>query len=167
MGFSDLFIKKTEQEQAGHSDFDPNMFMDAKTEEKNGTNLSESILSTEAESNTSIFKVAEIRNNLPSTLPLDVMKSTVKVMLKSFGVSVEEVVSDGESRLEQLRYSYSNDLDAFQDRTTARNAQIEDFKKKISDLQAQISEDTANMDAESASVNETEKTIVELVNFIK
>ena len=86
-------------------EFDEELYMEEETVEVNTNSVSQDNLVSDiynqnnlSDLSKSIFKVEELVNSLPKEMPNDTKKSTVLSILTSFGLTVDEVIADGNSR---------------------------------------------------------------------
>ena len=86
----------------------------------------------------SIFKVEEIRNTLPNTLPSEVRRTTVISILSSFGLSIEEVLGDAEKRGQILAEVCKQTCEAEKAAEDQLNAEIEELRLQITEKQQQM-----------------------------
>lgn len=114
----------------------------------------------------SIFKIEEIRNTLPSTMPAEAKKATVTGILNSFGIQVGETVHDGMLRKETISIAL-NEIN----RETAQS--VDRLEAEINELYKQVEEKKAEMqkvkDDYTLTETEAEKEIAklqELIDFI-
>lgn len=114
----------------------------------------------------SIFKVEELINSLPKEMPNETKKATVLSILSSFGLTVDEVISDGENR----KAIISSALNAILDENTSvindNKVNIEQKKLEIQNLEKDNS-DRENTIKETEDKIELEtKRIEDLIRFI-
>lgn len=114
----------------------------------------------------SIFKIEEIMNTLPSTMPADAKRDTVIGILNSFGIQVGETVHDGMIRKETISIAL-NEIN----RQTAHT--VNNLELEINELYKQAEEKKAEMqkvkDDYALAEAEAEKEIAklqELIDFI-
>lgn len=114
----------------------------------------------------SIFKVDELINNLPKEMPTETKKATVLGILTSFGLTVEEVVNDGLSRINYLSASMNEIINKNTSEIDSSNSLIEDHKKEIEELSKYIADLTvANKNCENTIESEVDK-ISNLIKFV-
>lgn len=114
----------------------------------------------------SIFKVDELINNLPKEMPTETKKATVLGILTSFGLTVEEVVNDGLSRINYLSASMNEIINKNTSEIDSSNSLIEDHKKEIEELSKYIAGLTiANKNCENTIESEVDK-ISNLIKFV-
>lgn len=115
----------------------------------------------------SIFKVEEIRNTLPNTLPSEVRRQTVVGILTSFGLSVEEVLDDAHKRVQVLAEVCKQTCEAEKAAEDQLNAEIEELRLQITEKQQQMQNHQQNQ-TEVADIcgKETER-VNELCTFLE
>lgn len=114
----------------------------------------------------SIFKIDELINNLPKEMPTETKKATVLGILTSFGLTVEEVVNDGLSRINYLSASMNEIINKNTGEIDSSNMLIEDHKKEIEELSKYIADLTvANKNCENTIESEVDK-ISNLIKFV-
>lgn len=91
----------------------------------------------------SIFKVEELVNSLPKEMPSDTKKATVLSILSSFGLTVDEVASDGVSRKEMLDAALDEITTENENVIANNNMEIEHKKQEIQELE----KDNANRES--------------------
>lgn len=114
----------------------------------------------------SIFKIEELTNSLPKEMVTETKRASVLSILDSFGLTAEEVVTDGENRVKILD-SVKTQLNIDSENLIAnKQSEIEEHKKAIAALEADISANVDNT-KRSNEVIETEiKRITSLVEFM-
>lgn len=168
--FKDLFIERVPEER----DFDEyecdNMEEEIAVSIDNVTqdNLIADVYESNGLSNQSqsIFKIEEIINTLPKEMPDATKRAAVVGILSTFGLTVEQVILDGESRKNVIRAAV-NEIKEQNEKVIAENTSIIETKKyEIQDLET----DTANRKnviADSADkVSKEETRIDSLIAFI-
>lgn len=114
----------------------------------------------------SIFKVEEACFSLPETMAEATKKSSVSSLLGIFGLTVSEVVEDGQKRIALI----SRALDDITSEATANVAmmesEVEEHKKAIENLERNIAEAKANEKHSRELVREEAERIAGLVKFI-
>lgn len=103
----------------------------------------------------SIFKVEELINSLPKEMPNDTKKATVLSILGSFGLTVNEVVSDGISRKDMLNAALDEITTDNENVIAENNTNIEFKKQEIQKLEKD------NADRESVIKNTEDKIKIE------
>lgn len=114
----------------------------------------------------SIFKVDEVINSLPKEMATETKKATVLAILTSFGLTTDEVVQDGITRINFLKSAMNEILTKNNSEIEASNVSIEDYKKKIEELSKYIANLTViNKNCEDTVEQEVSK-IENLIKFI-
>ena len=83
----------------------------------------------------SIFKIEELINSLPKEMPNETKKTTVLSMLSIFGLTVDEVLADGEQRSCYIKAALTSITDENNEVINNNNASIEQKKLEIQDLE--------------------------------
>lgn len=114
----------------------------------------------------SIFKVEEMINSLPKEMMTEVKKSSVISILGSFGLTATEVTLDGEDRIKVLESVKENINNGTNNSVNEKTETIEQYKKAIADLEAEITNAQIEMKSSNESINNEIVKIEELINFI-
>lgn len=114
----------------------------------------------------SIFKVEEMINSLPKEMMTDVKKASVISILSSFGLTATEVTLDGEERIKVLRSVKENINNSTDNLINKKAETIEQYKKAIADLEAEIVNGQIEMKNSNESINNEIVKIEGLINFI-
>lgn len=86
----------------------------------------------------SIFKVEELKNNLPSEMPTNTKKQTVLNIMKTVGIALEDVIEDAHSRNQVLVSAEESIKDDIDNQIADATSQIEELKLRIEALQSEI-----------------------------
>ena len=114
----------------------------------------------------SIFKIEELINSLPKEMPNETKKATVLSMLSIFGLTVDEVIEDGEKRFSMINSALSSIEGENNDVIHDNLASIEQKKLEIQELEKDNS-DRYLLIKETADKIETEaKRIEYLIKFV-
>ena len=114
----------------------------------------------------SIFKVEELINSLPKEMPNETKKATVLSMLSIFGLTLDEVIADGQNRCSIINFALSSIEGENVDVINSNIASIEQKKLEIQDLERDNA-DRYSLIKETSDKIETEaKRIEELVKFV-
>lgn len=114
----------------------------------------------------SIFKVEELINSLPKEMPNETKRATVLSILSSFGLTVDEVVDDGENRKAIIASALTSIIDENTNVINDNNVDIEQKKLEIQNLEKDNS-DRSNVIKDTEDKIELEtKRIEELIKFI-
>lgn len=114
----------------------------------------------------SIFKVEELINSLPKEMPNETKKATVLSMLSIFGLTLDEVIEDGQNRCSTINIALSSIESENNDVIQSNIANIEQKKLEIQSLEKDNA-DRYSIIKETADKIEAEaKRIEELVKFV-
>lgn len=83
----------------------------------------------------SIFKIEELINSLPKEMPNETKKTTVLSMLSIFGLTVDEVITDGIERCSMTQSALSTITTENNTIINNNNASIEQKKLEIQELE--------------------------------
>ena len=114
----------------------------------------------------SIFKVDEVINSLPKEMATETKKATVLAILTSFGLTTDEVVQDGITRINFLKSAMNEILTKNNSEIESSNISIEEHKKEIEELSKYIANlVVVNKNCEDTVEQELSK-IEELIKFV-
>lgn len=114
----------------------------------------------------SIFKVEELINSLPKEMVTETKRASVLSILGSFGLTATEVQGDGEKRTKVLiSVKDQINLEA-KDTVSDKNAQIEEFKKSIANLESEITEIQKETKTSNELIDAEFLRIKNLVDFV-
>lgn len=108
----------------------------------------------------SIFKVEELINSLPKEMPNETKKATVLSILTSFGLTVDEIIADGEKRTSLVEAALVEITNENNDVIDSNNASIEQKKLEIQDLE----KDNADRSIVIKNTEEKVESEVERIN---
>lgn len=115
----------------------------------------------------SIFKVEEIRNTLPNTLPKEVRRTTTVGILASFGLTVPEVIADAEKRGAVIAEVCRITAEGEQEEADRLSQEIEELRLQITEKQKQV-QDHQQRKQEVEDICDKEVTrINELCDFLE
>lgn len=114
----------------------------------------------------SIFKAEEVAGKLPKEMATVTKRNTVIQMLESFGISSEEVINDGNDRIELINAAYEKFFSESDTFVSLRSMQIEDHKKEIERLEKEISSKQEELKNISENVECETKRISNLIKFM-
>lgn len=77
----------------------------------------------------SIYKVGEILKTLPKTIPVDTKRATVVAILSTFGLTVEDMSRDAESRLALIKQTCNQMCNTEADESKRLEHEIEELYK--------------------------------------
>jgi hypothetical protein len=114
----------------------------------------------------SIFKVKELSDTLPTEMRTDIKKTTVLGILKVSGLNVDEIISDGMSRIVILDNAKIQIVSECDTKISDANIEIERLKGEIEELQ-KISALTEAEKNQSVQLIDSETLVIEaLYKFI-
>ena len=114
----------------------------------------------------SIFKIEELINSLPKEMPNETKKTTVLSMLSIFGLTVDEVVNDGNDRLSIIQVALDSIIDDNNTVIENNNASIEEKKLEIQDLEKDNSDRCLVIKNTEDKIESETKRIENLIKFI-
>lgn len=114
----------------------------------------------------SIFKVEELINSLPKEMVTTTKKASVIAILGSFGLTTVSVIEDGTKRINTLLTIGQSIANTCAETVTAKENEIEELKKKIASLQADIAREEEVLKASTEAINKEAKRIDELIEFV-
>ena len=166
--FKNFFVEEVQEEvQVMEMDYEYDE-PDVNVEEVSQENLIADIYESNDLSNLSksIFKVEELINSLPKEMPNETKKATVLSILSSFGLTVDEVISDGENRKDIILSALNAIFDENTSVINDNKANIEQKKLEIQNLEKDNS-DRENIIKKTEDKIELEtKRIEDLIKFI-
>ena len=170
MGLKDFLFEKTENDDAVNMvtyDMEP-VVAEVELSSVNADTLIEDIYAQNGlmDKSKSIFKVEELINSLPKEMVTSTKKASVSAILGSFGLTVTSVIADGEQRMNVLAEINQQLGDSCVATVTKKEAEIEELKKKIADLQAEIAMELEVNKASSEAILAEVKRVEDLVEFI-
>lgn len=167
--FKNFFVEEAPQEEIEVSDYEYEESIDVNTENVTQDNLIGDIYDANdlSDVSKSIFKVEELLNSLPKEMPNDTKKTTVLSILGSFGLTVDEVVADGEGRIEVINGSFEKIKSDNEEVITDNSASIEQKKIEIQELEKDNSDRTQVIKDTRDKVDSEAKRINDLIKFIK
>ena len=114
----------------------------------------------------SIFKIEELINSLPKEMPNETKKTTVLSMLSIFGLTVDEVIEDGNDRLSIIQVALDSITDENNTVIDNNNASIEEKKLEIQDLEKDNSDRCLVIKNAEDKIESEVKRIEGLIKFI-
>ena len=169
MGLKDFFFEKVEEEPVvSYDDYDVYEEVDVNVENVTQENLISDIYNQNnlSDLSKSIFKIEELINSLPKEMPNETKKATVLSMLSIFGLTVDEVISDGNERRTVIDVALSAITTENNDVIENNNASIEQKKLEIQDLEKDNAERTLIIKDTEDKVESEIKRIEGLIKFV-
>lgn len=114
----------------------------------------------------SIFKIEELVNSLPKEMVTETKRASVLSILGSFGLTAGEVVTDGEKRTQILESVKTQLNEDSKNLILSKQSEIEEHKKAIAALEADISTNTDNTKRSNEAIDVEIKRIMGLIDFI-
>ncbi len=171
MKFKNLFIEEVPDSSPSY-DIDYNNYdeetPDVNTEDVSQENLIQDIYEKNdlADTSKSIFKIEELINSLPKEMPNETKKTTVLQMLSIFGLTVDEVLSDGDTRYKVINSALNAIAAENNNVINENNANIEQKKLEIQALEKDNADRFALVKAANDTVEVESKRITSLINFV-
>lgn len=171
MGFLEKMglVERIEEEPVIYEeDYMVEEYVDVNTENVTQDNLIADIYNQNelSDLSKSIFKIEELINSLPKEMPNETKKTTVLSMLSIFGLTVDEVLADGEQRSCYVKAALDSITDENNEVISNNNASIEQKKLEIQDLEKDNADRTIVIkNAENKVESEVER-INGLIKFI-
>lgn len=114
----------------------------------------------------SIFKVEELIDSLPKEMVTATKKASVIAILGSFGLTTVSVVDDGTKRINTLLTVGQSIANTCAETVASKENEIEELKKKIASLQADIAMEEEVAKKSTEAINKEAKRIDELIEFV-
>lgn len=114
----------------------------------------------------SIFKVEELINSLPKEMVTETKKNSVLAILTSFGLTAEDVVSDGENRTMILSGVLDKITTEGENVVREKQTEIENHKMEIARLEKEIAVQQEEMRVSDTTISNETKRVAELIGFI-
>jgi hypothetical protein len=171
MGFMDLFVEKIPEETPVIYEEDyvvEEDYVDVNTENVTQDNLIADIYTQNelSDLSKSIFKIEELINSLPKEMPNETKKTTVLSMLSIFGLTVDEILADGEQRSCYIKAALTSITDENNEVINNNNANIEQKKLEIQDLEKDNADRTIVIKNAEEKVESEVERINSLIKFI-
>lgn len=119
-----------------------------------------------SDSTKSIFKVEEFSNTLPKEMRTETKKATVLGIMNVSGLTVDEVVKDGVSRIETLDAVKEKIITDSETKVANANNEIEQLKAKIEELEKLVAVTLAEKEQSDKLICDEIEHIMDLINFI-
>lgn len=114
----------------------------------------------------SIFKIEDLMNALPKEMVTETKKNSVLSALGVFGLTSEEVVADGNKRVEVLNAAL-NKITSEKDSLIADyQERIEAAKETIAELEKNIAQEQAELKASTETIVVEANRINKLISFV-
>lgn len=167
-----FFVEEVKEEVMPEVEYDNSYLMeevDVNTENVTQENLISDIYIQNdlSDLSKSIFKVEELINSLPKEMPNETKKATVLSILSSFGLTVEEVVADGENRSAIINSALLSITDENNNVINDNNTAIEQKKLEIQSLEKDNADRTIVIKNAEDKVESEIKRINDLIKFIE
>lgn len=114
-----------------------------------------------------IFKVKEFKDALPSNMSNDLMKQSVLGILKASNLSVEDLIRDGNKRLEIISANQQKLINDTNDYISNMENKIETLYKEIEDSKDLINNKKMYLEKQNQLLDEEQNNIKSIINFIK
>lgn len=165
-----FFVEEVNEPQVNYDEsyVDYDVDVDVNTENVSQDNLISDIYNQNdlSDLSKSIFKIEDVINSLPKEMPNETKKGTVLSVLSTFGLTVDEVIADGEDRSLIIKSALASITDENNEVIDSNNASIEQKTLEIQELEKDNS-DRAIVIKNAEDKVETElKRIDDLIKFI-
>lgn len=114
-----------------------------------------------------IFKVKEFKDALPSNMSNDLMKQSVLGILKASNLSVEDLIQDGNKRIEIISANQQKLINDTNDYISNMESKIETLSKEIEDSKNLINNKKMYLEKQNQLLDEEQNNIKSIINFIK
>lgn len=168
-GLKSLFLEEVDEPEASCDVYEPFVEeLDVNTENVNQDNLVGDIYNQNdlSDVSKSIFKIEELINSLPKEMPNETKKTTVLTMLSIFGLTVDEVVEDGNNRISIIEAALSAITNENSSVIEENKSNIEQKKLEIQDLEMDNAEREMVIKSTEDKIEAETKRISELIKFI-
>jgi chromosome segregation ATPase len=153
MGLKNLLFEQVEQKTPEYSELESECSTeDIEANVPEAENGIESIVQESYANNNlndltrSIFKVEDVINTLPKEMPSATIKTTVNSTLGVFGLSQEELITDGNNRINTLESVYEQVKTQLNDDIQVMENDIEKYKLQIANLEKNIANNKECLD---------------------
>jgi peptidoglycan hydrolase CwlO-like protein len=113
-----------------------------------------------------IYNVDDFIKTLPSEMPTATKKQTVFNIMNTVKLEKEDCINDAARRLDCLMEYGDSSISMLNNIIRNANAEIEDHKLKIQELEKLCQDRSAEIDAINAAYNAEKNKIEELLNFL-
>lgn len=170
MGFKDFFVEKISDEEEYNyvDDCSFEEYENAELNEVRTDTLIEDIYNQNdlSDKSKSIFKIEDLINSLPKEMVTNTKRNSVLATLEVFGLTVEDVSSDGERRVEMLSSILSKIVNDGNNTILSKETEIENYKKEIERLEKEISDTQTEIKTSEENINSEVKRIDSLICFV-
>lgn len=118
------------------------------------------------ENTKSIFKVEEVINSLPKEMVTETKRNTVVSILTSFGLTITDVVEDGEKRLTVLGAALTKIEEDARLVIADMQNEIETYKLRIAELEKNVASKNNEIDKSKEVINIEVKRLMALDDFM-
>lgn len=115
----------------------------------------------------SIFKVEELSNTSPKEMVTETKRVTVTSIMQTVGLSVENAVDDGASRVAVLEATLGKFCNKLTEENSEAETKIEELKREIAENEALIAKNKELFKSTTEKVSAEVERINGLVKFIK
>jgi hypothetical protein len=168
--FKNFFVEEVDEPQVTYDEsyVDEDVDVDVNTDNVTQENLISDIYNQNdlSDLSKSIFKIEDVINSLPKEMPNETKKGTVLSVLSTFGLTVDEVIADGEDRSLIIKSALSSITDENNDVINSNNASIEQKKLEIQELEKDNSDRAIVIKNAEDKVEAELKRIDDLIKFI-
>lgn len=169
--FKNFFVEEVDEEPKVTYDdsyIDEDVDVDVNTDNVTQENLIIDIYNQNdlSDLSKSIFKIEDVINSLPKEMPNETKKGTVLSVLSTFGLTVDEVIADGENRSAIIKSALFSITDENNDVINSNNVSIEQKKLEIQDLEKDNSDRAIVIKNVEEKVETEMKRIDDLIKFI-
>lgn len=172
-GFKDFFFERTDEQIEDaydvYNDCSPDENVDVETSDVTQERLIEDVYESNelSDKTRSIFKVEEVLQSLPKEMPNETKRSTLLAILGSFGLTVDEVLEDGEKRISIVKAAMNKISDENEAVIAENLANIEQKKVEIQDLEKDNANRLEIVDSTESKINVEVERIDSLIKFVK
>lgn len=114
-----------------------------------------------------IYKIQEFKNALPQTMSNELMKESVLGVLKASNLDVDELIKDGEKRIDILNSNISSLILEREEYVNLLLKEIEKLTEEINKNKDDINNKNIYTDKQETILTDEINKINEIINFIK
>lgn len=172
-GLKDFFFERADDQQEEMYDIGDDYSLDENVDVETSEVTQEHLIEDVYESNglsdkaRSIFKVEEVLHSLPKEMPNDTKRSTLLAILGSFGLTVEEVMDDGDKRISIVKAAMNKISDENEAVIAENLANIDQKKVEIQNLEKDNASRLELVDNTESKINVEVERIESLIKFVK